>query len=247
MQKQDDDFPYTSDDTSLAPAGDPNAALSLSPQQISDLKASLRLLVGSALNGTDAYLLRLRRAQEAQESARPDTIVINENEAFGDRLKYLLLGIMFEAPDALQRGLAQAEKASSKAYRFLSGILSPVTNSRIFNPIRYRVDEIAARGGTVIDRLVMKGRIEEQNSRMLLQQKNLDDVVNEVLEYILLRTEVMEIVQESGVGVAGGMVDDFREQSATVDNLIEAKLKSLFKKRAPTQAEAVPGQAEGGE
>jgi hypothetical protein len=247
MQKQDDDFPYTSDDPSLASAEEPQTALSLTPQQIGDLKATLRLLVGSALNGTDAYLLRLRRAQAAQAPFTAETIVINENESFRDRLKYLLLGILFEAPDTLQHGLVRAEKASSKTYRFLSGVLSPVTNSRIFNPIRYRYDEIAARGERVIDRLVMKGRIEEENSRMLLQQKNLDDVVNEVLEYVLLRTEVMEIVQESGVGVAGGMVDDFREQSATVDNLIEGKLKSLFKRRAPTQVEAVPGQVEGGE
>jgi hypothetical protein len=246
MQTQDD-FPYTSDDPSLAPVELPNSVLSLSPQQISDLKASLRLLVGSALNGTDAYLLRLRRAQEAQESARPETIVIDENEAFRDRLKYLLLGILFEAPDTLQRGMERVEQTSSKVYQLFSNLVSPITNSRIFNPLRVRYDDVAARCEKVIDRLVMNGRIEEQNSRMLLQQKNLDDVVNEVLEYVLLRTEVMQIVQESGVGVAGGMVDEFRDQSASVDNLLEGKLKSLFKRRAPSQAEAVPGQAEGGE
>jgi hypothetical protein len=242
MQTQDDDFPYTSDDPSLAPGGESNPALGLTPQQISDLKASLRLLVGSALNGTDAYLLRLRRAQAAQESVRPETIVIDENETIRDRLKFLLLGILFEAPDTLQRGMERAEQVSSKVYRLVSTILSPISNSRIFNPVRYRYDDVAARGEKVIDRLVMKGRLEEQNSRMLLQQKNLDDVVNEVLEYVLLRTELMEIVQESGVGVAGGMMDDFRDQSASVDNLLEGKLKSLFKKRTPTQADAVPGQ-----
>jgi len=247
MQKQDDDFPYTSDDPSLAPVELPNAVLSLTPQQISDLKVSLRLLVGSALNGTDAYLLRLRRAQAAQESARSETIVIDENETFRDRLKFLLLGILFEAPDTLQRGMERAEQASSKVYRLVSTILSPISNSRIFNPVRYRYDDMAARGEKVIDRLVMKGRIEEQNSRMLLQQKNLDDVVNELLEYVILKTELMEVVQETGVGMAGGVVDEFREQSASVDNLLEGKLKSLFKKRAPSEQITAPSHPVEGE
>ncbi len=235
MQPPDDDFPYTSDDPSLAPVEEPNPLLGLTPQQMSDLKATLRLLVGSALNGTDAYLLRLRRAQALQESLNPESLIIDENESYRDQLKYLLLGILFEAPDTLQRGLVKAEQASSKVYRILSNILSPITNSRIFNPVRVRYDEVVVRGERVLDRLIMKGRLEEQNSRRLLQQKALDDVVNEVLEYVILRTELMDVVQESGVGMAGGVVDEFREQSASVDNLLEGKLKSLFKKRTASE------------
>ena len=34
MQNQDDDFPYTSDDPSLAPQEDKNAVLSLTSQQL---------------------------------------------------------------------------------------------------------------------------------------------------------------------------------------------------------------------
>ncbi len=48
MQTQEDEFPFTSEDPSLTPIEKTNAALNLTSQQMSDLKASLRLVVGSS-------------------------------------------------------------------------------------------------------------------------------------------------------------------------------------------------------
>ena len=189
MQTQDDDFPYVSDDPSLAPIEGENAALSLTPQQVSDLKASLRLVVGSALNGRDAYILRLRRMQAMQESAKTEFLEVDESEEFRDQLRYLLLGILFETPDIIQRGLARAEQASAKVYGLFSKLFSPVTDSWIFSPVRNQYDYAARRGEKVIDRLIRKGRIEEQNSRQILQQKAINDLINEALEYVILETE----------------------------------------------------------
>ncbi len=217
MQTTDDDFPYSSDDPSLALAEETNTGLSLNSQQLDDLKATMRLVVGSALNGRDAYILRLRRVQSAQESVRPEGFVIEKNESSLEQLRYLLLGMLFETPDLIQRGLQSTERASTKVYRLFSKMLSPITNRRVFNPVRTQYEKAAARGENAIDRLIMKGRIEEQNSRQVLQQKNIDDLVNELLEYVILKTEAAEIIQETGVGVAGGVLDDFRGQSAAVD------------------------------
>jgi hypothetical protein len=240
MQTQDDDFPYTSDDPSLSPVEEKNTTLSLPPQQISDLKATLRLVVGSALNGGDAYIERLRRVQAAQEAIKPESIDVDEGEAFGDQLRYLLLGILFETPDLVHRGLTTAGQVSSQVYGFFSKILSPITNSWIFDPVRDQYDYAAARGEKVIDRLIRKGRREEQNSRLILQQKNIDDLVNELLEYVILKTELQQIIEEGGIGMAGGVVDEFREQSASVDTTLEQKLKSIFHKRVPSQPVTPP-------
>ncbi len=217
MQTIDDDFPFSSDDPSLAPAEEINTGISLNSQQLDDLKATMRLVVGSALNGRDAYILRLRRVQSAQESVRPEGFVIDENESSLEQLRYLFLGMLFETPDLIQRGLQSTERASLKVYRLFSKMLSPITNRRVFNPVRTQYEKAAARGENTIDRLIMKGRIEEQNSRQVLQQKNIDDLVNELLEYVILKTEAAEIIQETGVGVAGGVLDDFRGQSAAVE------------------------------
>ncbi len=235
MQTNEDEFPFTSEDPSLTPIEETNAALNLTSQQMGDLKASLRLVVGSSLSGREAYIQRLRRAQAAQELVKPGTILVDESETFRDQLRYLLLGILFETPDLFQRGLASAEKASAKVYGLFSKILSPFTNSWIFSPVRNRYDYAAARGEKVIDRLIMKGRLEEQNSRLMLQQKNVDDLVNEVLEYVILKTEVQGYIEEAGTSVAGDVLDEFREQSAAVDTNLELRLKSIFRKRVPSQ------------
>jgi hypothetical protein len=240
MQAQDDDFPYASDDPSLAPIDKENKALSLTPQQVGDLKASLRLVVGSALNGRDAYILRLRKMQAMQESVKPEIIDVDESETFRDQLRYLLLGMLFETPDLLQRGLVHAEQVSDRVFGLFSKILSPFTNSWIFSPARNQFDQAAARGEKVIDRLIMKGRIEEQNSRQILQQKAIDDLINDFLEYVILKTEATQIIEAGGLGMAGGMVDEFQEQSAAVDSILEQKLKAFFLKPDPSKPVAPP-------
>ncbi len=78
--------------------------------------------------------------------------------------------------------------------------------------------------------------MEEQNSRRLVQQQNVDDILNEFLEYVVLRTELMKIVQAGGVGMAGDVVDDFRGQSEAVDAALEQKLRALFHRGASPQS-----------
>jgi polyhydroxyalkanoate synthesis regulator phasin len=247
MQISDDDFPYTSDDPSLAPPEEANTPLTLNSQQLGDLKASLRLVVGSALNGSDAYLQRLRQIQATQAPVKPETIVIDEDETFQDQFRYALLGILFETPDVIQRGLMNAGRASEKIYGIFSKVLSPFTNSRIFKPVQNGLDYTAGRGEKVIDRLIMKGRVEEQNSRRIVQQENVDELVNDFLEYLVLKTEIRQLIQDEGVDVAGDVVSDFQEQSAAVDSALEYRLKSLFRKKNPPQSNTPPSNlAKGG-
>ena len=247
MQTQDDDFPYASEDPSLAPVDEENAVPNPASPQVSDLKATLRLAVGSALNGRDTYIVHLRQMQAMQETVKPEYITVAESETYRDQLRYLLLGILFETPDVFQRGLGKAEHVASKVYGLFSKLLSPFTNSWVFNPVRDQYDYAAARGEKVIDRLIRKGRIEEQNSRLIIQQKAIDDLINEFLEYVILKTEAQQIIQEGGVSMAGGVVDEFRDQSAAVDSLLEQKLRSFFLKPVPPQADTPPSKpAEGG-
>lgn len=236
MQSQENDFPFSSDDPSLAPMEDVNSVLTLTSQQVEDLKGTLRLVVGSAITGKDAYTKRLRRMQAVQESIKPEAIIVDENETARDQLKYLLLGALFETPELLQRSLGTAEQVSSKLYSFISRMLSPITSSWVFNPVKEQYDSATARGEKVIDRLIMKGRVEEQNSRLILQQESIDELVNEFLEYIILKTEIQQLIQEGGIGVAGNVVDDFREQSSSVDSLLDQKLRSIFHRRVPEQS-----------
>lgn len=247
MQTQNDDFPYTSDDPSLAPLEDQDAVLPLSSQGLDDLKSSLRLVVGSALTGRDVFVSRLRRMQAAQEAIAPEAIVVDENETSRDQLRYLLLGMLFETPDILQRGLVTAEQASLKVINLISKILSPLTNSWVFSPVKGQYDDATARGEAIIDRLIMKGRLEEHNSRQILQEKAIDDLLNDFIEYLVLKTEIRQIIQEESLSVATDVAGEFQEQSAAVDSLLEQKLRSVFRKRASSQSTLPPENPADGE
>jgi polyhydroxyalkanoate synthesis regulator phasin len=235
MQISDDDFPYTSEDPSLALPEEEKPPLTLKSQRPSDLKASLRLAVGSTLNGSDAYIHRLRKLQAAQKPIKSKTIAIDEDETYLDQFKYALIGILFETPDLIQRGLKTTDRVTSSVFGLFSKILSPLTNNRIFSPVKNRFDYAAERGENVVDRLIMKGRIEAQNSRNIVQQKNVDDLVNDFLEYLVEETELMQLIQDEGFDIAGDAVNDFREESAEIDTTLERKLKSLLRKKAPPQ------------
>jgi polyhydroxyalkanoate synthesis regulator phasin len=247
MQTQDDEFPYTSEDPSLVPVVDNNTGLSLTPQQAGDIQATLRLLLGSYLNGKDAYVSRLRRMNTEQKVVKPETIKIDENETSGDQLRYLLLGILFETPDLIQRRLSSVDHGSSKLFGFVSKLISPFADSWVFSPVKNQYDHAAARGEKVIDRLIMKGRMEEQNSRQALQQETIDDLINEFVEYLVLKIKVQEIIQQEGASMAVSVVDEFQDQSSNVDTILEQKLKSIFRKSPPIDPTQTPvSPAEGG-
>ena len=247
VQTPDDDFPYTSDDPILAPPEEQNPPQGTDSQQLSDLKAVLRLAIGSGLNGRDALAARLRRMQATQVLPSPETITINENETSADQLRYLIIGLLFETPEKLQQRLTSAGHSSSKVFDFLSRLVSPITNSWAFSPVRDQYDHAAARGEKVLDHLIQRGRIEEHNSRQILQQKAVDDLINEFAEYLILKIKVQEIVQREGTTMATSVVDEFRDQSSNVDGLLEQKLRSIFRKSAPDEPVEPPAKpVEGG-
>jgi hypothetical protein len=247
MQIQDDDFPYTSDDPSLTPFEEAIPSPILNSQQVNDLKAALRLVVGSTLNGSDILMERLRRMQAMHEGEMPQTLPVDENETPQDQLRYLLLGALFELPDLFQRSMSSGSHFSSKIYDLFSRLTSPLTDSWLFKPVRDQYDQAAARGERVVDRLIRKGRMEEYNSRQVLQQKAIDDLINEFVEYLVIKIKVQEIIQREGASVAGDVVGEFRQESANVDDVLENKLKSIFRKDAQRQAGTPPGgPAEGG-
>lgn len=238
MSLQDEDFPYTSEDPSLVQPGQAKAILRPNTPELAELKSSMRLAVGSALNGWDAYIQRLRLLEQSQEPVPAETVLGDETQGARDQLRYLLLGILFETPDVFQRIMARADRVTTRAYKLFSRALSPFTSSWFFSPIRNRYEYTAARGEKVIDRLIRQGRREEMTSRQMIQQKAIDDLINDFLEYVVLKTEATQIIQEGGLGMAGGVIDDFRDQSAAVDTLLEQKLKTVFRRRVSQPADS---------
>ena len=235
MQTPEDDFPYTSEDPSLTPPEESNVHTPGDSQQLSDLKAVMRLAIGSTLNGRDVLVSRLQRMQAGQEFAKSDTVTNDENETSTDRLRYLLFGLLFETPEKIQKALSSTGHASSKVFDLVSRVVTPVSNSWVFSPVKNRYDNAAARGEKIVDKLIMRGRIEEHNSRQILQQKAIDDLINEFVEYLVLKIKVQEIVQQEGTAMAVTAVDEFRFQSSNVDTVLEQKLKSIFRKSASTE------------
>ncbi len=235
-ENDDDNFPYTSDDPVLALPATVSSQAVLNPQQLTDIKDSLRLVLGGALKASDEYTRRLRLIQEGTRDANQPQVVVHPrpDETPSDLARYLLIGLLFKTPDILYQGLRTTERIASRSLDLISRLTSPLTGSSLFGPVRQSYTDLAARGESVVDRLIQTGRIEETSSRSMVQQETVDELINEFLEYIMLKTELRQLIQDEGLVVADDVLSELQQQSSSVDDQIHGRIDRLFRRRRNT-------------
>jgi hypothetical protein len=186
----------------------------------------LRLLVGGVLEGSDELLRRLQERQQAIEQ-HPVTSaprVISQDEADIERLRYALIGLLFETPGAINRGLARAVENTERAGNTVSRLAGPVTRSRLFRPVRRRYQRLVTRREATLNRLVELGRLEAQRGRVLARG-TVTETVDEVLEYLADSPEIRDLVQQQGVSLTTEVVDELRRRVAAADRLLDSVLR----------------------
>ena len=85
----------------------------------------LRLLIGTAAEGSDELLRRARLWQAEMDKSDPSRMVISpENETEAARLRYTLVGFLFQAIDAGYNSLSRWIRLLQKLIR-LADVRSP--------------------------------------------------------------------------------------------------------------------------
>jgi hypothetical protein len=196
-----------------------------------------RLTIGGLLTGYDGLTKRLlvwekeldlkAASQVEPEASDREASVAKEDET--DHLRYAAIGAIFETEEALGKSLKTVDRLSWLAGDLLEGIITPVYSSRLFLPVRTRVDRLAQRGQNLVEDWVERGRAEEARSRALASTA-LAEQVDSSIEYLTANEEVQELVKSQSVGLVGEIVEETRERTVSADNYLEAWARTILRK-----------------
>jgi len=242
-EDDDEDFPYSSPD--LSPGIPVPATSSDETDQLSveDYKTVLRLMVGSALVGNDELRQRIKTWRKTIQNTHLEgsVPVLELGETSSDHLLYFLIGLLFQTPEALHGGSSVVGRASSRAFSAVSRFLEPINNSRLMQPIRDRFQMYVKVGESIVNSLEEEGRSEVQSSRALVQQQANDELISDVLEYLVEKAKLRELIEGQSVEFAGDAMTEFRGRSADVDasldNLVQTVLRRQKAKELPPDSQ----------
>lgn len=228
----DEDFPYQSADPELQPPQAQSTPQEVDEQVNQDMKILLRLLVGTAVEGSDEFRRRARLWQAEMNISDPSRMVISlEDETDAARLRYTLVGFLFQAIDAGYNSLNLLERVSSQAYTIFSRMFAPLSKSRLWQPVQEHYEFYGEKGESIVNSWINTGRREEQVSRALVRKQAYEELINDVIEYLAQKPEVRELVQQQSVGMAGEIVGDLRERSSEFDSLLEERVNTLLRRQ----------------
>jgi hypothetical protein len=228
----EEDFPYQSQDPELQPPQGLPAPQEIAAPEDQDLKILLRLLIGTAIEGNDEFRSRARLWQAGINAADPSRMVISvEDESEAARLRYGLIGFLFQAIEAGYDSLSLLNKVSSGAFTKFSRLFAPLTRSRLWRPVQANFDSYSEKGESIVDTWVNIGRREERLSRALARQQAYEQLVNEVIDYVAQKPEIREIVQQQSVGMAEEIVGEIRDRSFEFDEMLEKRVNTILRRR----------------
>lgn len=203
------------------------------------LATLMRLLVGGAVIGVEELQRRSRQWQaEISQTAAHKMVIAPLAELERNRQRHTLIGLLFETPEALSRRLARVGQASGAAAGLVGKVSSPIVNSRLVRPLKRRVDNLVRQGEANIERWAERGQVEEQVSRALAEQaiaELFDEVMAEVITQLAQKPEVRELLQQQSVGLAGEVIGEVRQRTASADALLERVARTLLR-RSPHEA-----------
>ena len=204
----------------------------------------MRLLVGGTMEAADELSRRLKEHQNVLRQSQTSDISFNaDDETELERLRYALIGLLFEMPQALTKSLAMVGQTTGKASSFISSVVSPVANSRLMRPIQRRYETVAVRREEMLERLMERGRSEELAGRLLARNASAE-AMNELLDYLAEKPEVRQLVQQQSVGLVAEVVEQFREHAAGADALVDRISGTILRRTQPESSSTEPGSQE---
>ena len=189
-------------------------------RETSRLDVLLHLGVGAVLMGFNSASKRLQEKQSRVVVSPGGEEPLSHLDDDKDQLKYALIGMILSTPRVLRRGTSQAVQLANAGYSRVSGLLRPVTGSGLLRPINGRLDEMVARGEQIVRDWIDTGRRGEKTSQELVQQTT-DEVVGELVKNVASRTDVKEIVQQQGMGMADELSEELQGRAAAADTILE--------------------------
>ena len=219
----------------------------LSPQEQALLIS--RLLVGGLSVGYDELLNRLQNIDQQllEESAKYENGTIQfadqheleiATSSKVDFIRLALTGLVFDLQRAVPGQVSNFRRLEGWVYNKSKPILNLFFNNPAGRYINDRVDSLADRGQSIVERWVEIGH-EEDPHNQLLAKNIFIGIVDSVIEYLAANPEVQELVQTQSTTLATEMVEEVRERTVSADTFMEGLARAMLR-RVPRSTIAGP-------
>lgn len=203
-----------------------------------------RLLLGMALIGTDELVHRFGSHQQVYRPTPAERERLYTSETDKDRRRYAVIGLLVETADTVQQVVTSFGSLADGVYLAFSRTLQPLTGSRLARPVNRLFDRLVARGEEVTRRWIESGRAEEQLSRTLAQEAGIGTIEG-TLDYLARSPEMDQLIQEEGLEMVEGVVDEVQERAISTRALIVKWLRAnLLRKPRQTSTSVEPPDQE---
>lgn len=210
-----------------------------------------RLAVGGALIGAE----RLLRSLAMWEDVAAETPSLEDGDtSSGARMRHAAIGALFEAERIALAGGAAVIGATARTWRATERGLASIPLPDPARAASRRVREAwSTRWRSTVDRVLEVGRTEEAKARRLVDVavRDTTDVgfgqaTGRAVEELAASPQVKELIRAQTVTVTADIVQEVRQRTSLVDDLLERRVRALFKRtpRAPGPVpvpEVIPG------
>lgn len=214
------------------PLADPAAGPAEAEAEADLSRAVVRLLVGSALLGTDELQKRLRAWEDALRAA-PPAPPSGEPVSEAELLRYAFIGLLFEAHDQARKGANELFDSVVQAGGAALARLGPLLGSPLLRPLAgpllRQVDEWVESSAERTARLARLGQREEQHSR-LLAERVYAEALDDFIGYLAENPELRALVQSQSVSLATEVQNRFRQTTVDLDVGAEAVVRRLLRR-----------------
>ena len=241
-----------------SPAQKPDQDLNVSPDpQLSQgtdrFRSVTRLVVGGLAIGLDELLARLSKwegetSQQVGMSSKgpgkvysilPQPDQAERDESNSQTARYALVGLVFEAQDAIKESAKTLSKAERAVYRWTGPIIKPVSSSRLLAPARRRFDHFVERGQHEVDRWVNIGRQEEMHSKALTLVA-INETVDDTIGSFADNPEIQQLITTQTTGLVEEIVEEVRERTVGADLFLEGIVRMILRRKPSYQLPSPP-------
>ena len=212
-------------------------------ESIEAVRLLTALLVGGAIEGADQLVTRLRdyeqelellaAAETAQRVARGNLGEIMPEEDELDRLRFAVVGFVFEAQSRLGQGIYHAARLADTSLETADNVSKPFRNFFLFRPITSRVEEriegLIDYGRASVGRWTATGRDLEPRSRALAT-RTYEEVVDEFINMLAENEEIKQLVATQGISLVEEVRDNVRGRTVTGDSVVEDVVRRILRR-----------------
>ena len=239
----------TSQSRASAPVGsDPSASDAASDVEpdFEDVQLFSQFLVGLVNFGVGELMERIHYFDEEikrdPDGSDLDKQIDQAEEAIETVFRYWVIGtLMWGERTALSVSYRTFQKSLDIGGYFWRAA-DRTTDNFLLRPVRRPFERLSA--GLLKDAAarIDEGRNVERRGRVLAEY-TVNDIVSDFIDYLSENPELVDLISESGMGLAGNVMDNGRQIGAVTDTLVENMLRRVF--RRPKRDELPPSPFDG--